>query len=696
MATGVRKCFFFVKENVSSDWKNLAYHLGFGRADIDNISSRNPDSKSCCMDLLEEWQQRKGDRATKEVLVEALTEANLQSVVDGLKMDYTDLQVGLHLGLRQQPATSVKEQYLERILELERTLFTVKVLNDPVRYRKVRKTFNAHKALLKKAVDGSIILLLTFLCQSDVDGFYHNHFRVGEGSLSQQLSDILITDELQKKVKGVQLIVRLHVKHEDYVRVRTRLGQGLHRTTSVDNLRTLPTRSCHLYHSSLRALDLAVVNGEDQACTVGVDGISSLKFTVKEVQAFARAGKGKSQQVRQLEDKLQVMRGQLHTARQETVAVTEEVARLKEKDEKAQKLVSEQKLEIQQLQETNKAAEQDTQALVKRLANEADRVKHEDEKAQKTLQELKLEIQQLKESNLSMKVTIDELQYSKHTAKGQDYGRKMVDPVKMEDPGKMEGPGTMEDTINPIKLQELETDVRKQLCQFSENEPFNVLVLGRPESGKSSFINSMHMAVAHRWYEVARYGDGSRMRAVSTDLVRYEMFRDELMEQPIEGYNHGVFFWDTAGLENCHTEITVTMLGLIMEGRIPPHTIIHEYTDVRKSRSLTVSSLERRFPHSGAMEEWKCHRVVFVCAADEEPSMNLMEAVTDAACKDEADARSLPIFLVMSKCDKVDRDGDAMYKSRRDNAALSLMVYRNNVRCKASGTVQLHIYMWSN
>eukprot|EP00058_Branchiostoma_floridae_P007405 XP_002592893.1 hypothetical protein BRAFLDRAFT_65479 [Branchiostoma floridae] len=454
MATGVRKCFFFVKENVSSDWKNLAYHLGFGRADIDNISSRNPDSKSCCMDLLEEWQQRKGDRATKEVLVEALTEANLQSVVDGLKMDYTDLQVGLHLGLRQQPATSVKEQYLERILELERTLFTVKVLNDPVRYRKVRKTFNAHKALLKKAVDGSIILLLTFLCQSDVDGFYHNHFRVGEGSLSQQLSDILITDELQKKVKGVQLIVRLHVKHEDYVRVRTRLGQGLHCTTSVDNLRTLPTRSCHLDHSSLRALDLAVVNGEDQACTVGVDGISSLNFTVKEVQAFARAGKGKSQQVRQLEDKLQVMRGQLHTARQETDAITEEVTRLKENDEKAQKLVSEQKLEIQQLQETNKSsaatmermttAEQDTQALVRRLANEADRLKHEDEKAQKTLQEQKLEIQQLQEANKSMATTIEDLLHAKHTAKGQEQMGKMADPGKKSVPGQAEHSGKLE------------------------------------------------------------------------------------------------------------------------------------------------------------------------------------------------------------------------------------------------------------
>ncbi|XP_078703588.1 guanylate-binding protein 2-like [Branchiostoma floridae x Branchiostoma belcheri] len=87
---GVRKYFFFVKERVNSDWKDLAFHLGFEQPDIDNIEGRNRDDKSRCMDLLEEWLKRNGERATIEVLLEALTGANLQSVVDGLK--------GIHLG----------------------------------------------------------------------------------------------------------------------------------------------------------------------------------------------------------------------------------------------------------------------------------------------------------------------------------------------------------------------------------------------------------------------------------------------------------------------------------------------------------------------------------------------------------------------------------------------------------------------
>ncbi|KAI8489983.1 Guanylate-binding protein 6 [Branchiostoma belcheri] len=87
---GVRKYFFFVKERVSSDWKDLAFHLGFEQPDIDNIDGRNRDDKSRCMDLLEEWLKRNGEKPTIEVLMEALSEANLQSVVDGLK--------GIHLG----------------------------------------------------------------------------------------------------------------------------------------------------------------------------------------------------------------------------------------------------------------------------------------------------------------------------------------------------------------------------------------------------------------------------------------------------------------------------------------------------------------------------------------------------------------------------------------------------------------------
>ncbi|XP_035661036.1 uncharacterized protein LOC118405597 [Branchiostoma floridae] len=82
----VRRHFFFIKENVSTDWKDLAHLLGFTRPDIDSIQYKpaNRDAKDCCMDMLEAWRRRRGDAATLQVLLRALTEAGLQDIVDKL------------------------------------------------------------------------------------------------------------------------------------------------------------------------------------------------------------------------------------------------------------------------------------------------------------------------------------------------------------------------------------------------------------------------------------------------------------------------------------------------------------------------------------------------------------------------------------------------------------------------------------
>ncbi|XP_066305421.1 uncharacterized protein [Branchiostoma lanceolatum] len=43
---GVRKYFFFIKEKVGSDWKDLAFFLDLNVAGIRNIAGRNSDDKS--------------------------------------------------------------------------------------------------------------------------------------------------------------------------------------------------------------------------------------------------------------------------------------------------------------------------------------------------------------------------------------------------------------------------------------------------------------------------------------------------------------------------------------------------------------------------------------------------------------------------------------------------------------------------
>ncbi|CAH1252523.1 NLRP12 [Branchiostoma lanceolatum] len=319
----------------------------------------------------------------------------------------------------QQPMTEVQyDDIYARIKEVERTMFTPEVLRDPALWVATCIRFLLHKAVLRGAVEGSVILLLRFLRQTDVDRFYHSHYRVGEGTLSQQLSHILISDELRDKVKGAQLIVRLHVKHEDYVRVRDRLGQGLKRTTSVDNLLTLPPPRREVDRSSLRGLDLAMATTEDQPCTDRTDDVSVLNVTARQMQEVVQTSKEKSQQqVRRVKAE---MKKQLRTAREQIDAVvrsqTMEITRLREK-EKAQKILLEQKEEIKNLSETK-----------------------------------------------SMEVTIEELKEGKPTAKGYSQGK---DPWKEKDPRRdlWKDPGKEEDFGRDPDNQ---TGVRKYFYYIKE------------------------------------------------------------------------------------------------------------------------------------------------------------------------------------------------------------------------------------
>ncbi|KAI8481926.1 hypothetical protein Bbelb_403710 [Branchiostoma belcheri] len=140
-----------LREKLSSDWKDLAFHLGFGQADIDNIDGRNQDDKSRCMDLLEEWLKSNGERATIQVLMKALTEANLQSVVDGLKQELVELKspvlpMRVHLGLSQREAIE------NRIQELERQLF---IPDDVLSPRLVQEHFSKARQAMRKLVKGT-------------------------------------------------------------------------------------------------------------------------------------------------------------------------------------------------------------------------------------------------------------------------------------------------------------------------------------------------------------------------------------------------------------------------------------------------------------------------------------------------------------------------------------------------------------
>ncbi|XP_035658848.1 uncharacterized protein LOC118404031 [Branchiostoma floridae] len=111
---GVQKYFFYIKQKVAADWKDLAHLLGFDKPDIGNIEGRNRDDRSRCMDMLEEWKKRNGNAATIGVLMEALSEAGQQDVLHGLKNKYPELATQQETGGQPQRQTALQPQQNRR------------------------------------------------------------------------------------------------------------------------------------------------------------------------------------------------------------------------------------------------------------------------------------------------------------------------------------------------------------------------------------------------------------------------------------------------------------------------------------------------------------------------------------------------------------------------------------------------------
>ncbi|XP_035665038.1 uncharacterized protein LOC118408380 [Branchiostoma floridae] len=87
----VEKYFLHTKNQVSTDWRDLARCLGFKTPNINNIATEHGTDKARCMELLQQWHTLKGNAATIQVLLKSLADANLQRAVDSLKEKYPEL-----------------------------------------------------------------------------------------------------------------------------------------------------------------------------------------------------------------------------------------------------------------------------------------------------------------------------------------------------------------------------------------------------------------------------------------------------------------------------------------------------------------------------------------------------------------------------------------------------------------------------
>eukprot|EP00058_Branchiostoma_floridae_P019957 XP_002605447.1 hypothetical protein BRAFLDRAFT_74262 [Branchiostoma floridae] len=248
-----------------------------------------------------------------------------------------ELLVKVKLGIMSKETA---RDLVQKVVHAEKKLFTDEVFSDLTRLSQTLSVFKEYKAQVYSIGSGCFILGLVFLQISDVDTFYHEHYKIGPGTLSEKLTGILISDSLRSKVNGADLIVRFHVKHEDYLRVRRRLEKAQEKES----------------RPLLNSLDLAATRTQDSNFADWATDTNTKQLVLKMKQ--------KSQALTGLEAKHEIAQRQVELQEGMVRGLQGKVKELTEKQETAQKVLLDNKKEIEDLTGANKGMEETIEGLL--------------------------------------------------------------------------------------------------------------------------------------------------------------------------------------------------------------------------------------------------------------------------------------------------------------------------------------------
>lgn len=172
----------------------------------------------------------------------------------------------------------------------------------------------------------------------------------------------------------------------------------------------------------------------------------------------------------------------------------------------------------------------------------------------------------------------------------------------------------------------------------------NVLVIGGSQSGKTSLINSMNMALNQKWSDCAKYNPG-RKHIIQECVLHTNKPDKQSQKQNHKTKSSKVSFWDTRGFDGIYdNEHTSLILRYVLEGRIPPKCIpcvLLMSKEMIKKRYRGQSCPHRRID-----------LVLFVSDATAPPHTRLINMLIDSMQSSKIQViKNVPIISVVTKAD---------------------------------------------
>jgi len=198
---------------------------------------------------------------------------------------------------------------------------------------------------------------------------------------------------------------------------------------------------------------------------------------------------------------------------------------------------------------------------------------------------------------------------------------------------------------------------------YELKNPLNVLVLGPHDSGKTTVINSLLMAVRKQWCDRARYGHGGKHQFAPVTLYENPTHHKRQNGQAFHHHEHydpkwkrsphdpcgRVTFWDTRGFDRIFDQDKASLLlRYILEGRLSHHNF-------NQALIQSTESLKQMYPEGNA--DLHIDLVLYVASAKEAPNHRYFEVINKAKAESKTPTvQTVPILTVLTKYDLLTAD----------------------------------------